>query len=362
MAEWTRVVNTTIHKFLRQVEANVLRNRKLLALLQSKGRVTMGHSGDAIDWKVRYKRAPMTAYADMDTITFARQNRWLSALLDWRGYAMPDLVTKKEKLMNKGPEAIVKVFSEMASLLVEDLEDQFGDELYIDGNGAGNTKRLHGLESFLGDTGVEALGAPVYPPSDTYADLLTNLGNYGGAWSTDGTNVDWPSGKGDAHYDFWSPLIVKVTSTKWTETTKTWPFVCTEVLRYGIIKGRRNKSKKGMMDLILLDGEWFRLFEERIAQSERLVVTRNEPLGLWNLGFKDAISFEGCETTYEYGMPANTGYGIPTDQLELCSLQENLFVPGGPDYDPTNQGYRFWVDFFGNLKCASPRGFVKWKN
>ncbi len=361
MAEWTRVVNTTIHDYLREVEANVLRNRKLLALLQSKGRVTMNHSGDLMDWKVRYKRAPVSAYADMDTLTFSRRNRHLTAQLEWRGYAVPDMVTKKEKLMNKSTEAIVKIFSDMFSLLTEDIEDHFGDALYIDGNAAGKTKDLHGLESFLGDTGSEASAGFVYPPSDTYAGLVTTLGNYGGSWSTSSGNVNWPSGTGDAHYDFWAPLVVKVTSSSWSASTKTWPNTCTEALRYGIIKGRRNKSKKGMMDLILLESEWFRQLEEKIATSERLVVNRNEPTGLWNLGFKDTINFEGCDVSYEYGVASETGYGICTELLELCSLQDSLFVPEGPDFDIASQGYRFSVDFFGNLKAASPRGFVKWK-
>ena len=32
--EWSRVVNTTIAKYIRDVEVNILRNRKLLAMLE----------------------------------------------------------------------------------------------------------------------------------------------------------------------------------------------------------------------------------------------------------------------------------------------------------------------------------------
>jgi len=359
--EWTRVVNTTIHDYLREVEVGVLRNRKLLALMQSKGRVTFDHSGDKLDWKVRYKRVPIQGYADMDTLTFSRANRWLTAQLVVRGYAATDMINKRERLMNKSTQAIVKVFSEITANLMEDIEDQFGDELYGDGEAAGRTKNIHGLESFLGDTGAEATAGFIYPPSDTYAGLITNLGNYGGNWSTSGGNVNWPSGTGDTHYDFWSPVIVKVTSQSWAASTKTWPNTCREALRYGLIKGRRNKSKRGTIDLVLMDGEWYRQLEEKIEATERLVVSRGEAGGLLSLGFKDTLNFEGVDHTWEYGIPSETAYGIPTESLELCSWQKTLFEPYGPDYDVSTQSYRYSIDFFGNLKCASPRGFVKWK-
>jgi hypothetical protein len=126
---------------------NILRNRKLLAMMQERGRITINHSGDLMDWKVRYKRAPMQGYADSDTLTFSRRDRWKTAQLDWRGYAATDSMTKLERLKNKDTEAIVKVYSEIATNLMDDMDDQFGDELYIDGNAAGNTKRIHGIES-----------------------------------------------------------------------------------------------------------------------------------------------------------------------------------------------------------------------
>lgn len=361
MAEWSRIVNTTIHKYIREQEINVLRNRKMLALLKQKGRITMNHSGDLLDWKVRYKRVPMVGYADMDTLTFTRKDRWKTAQLEWRGYAATDAMTKRERLINKNTEAIIKVYSEIATNLMEDMEDQFGDELYIDGSATGNSKRIHGLESWLGDTNSEASAGFVYPPSDTYAGLVTTLGNYGGNWSTVSSNVNWPSGTGDAHYDFWSPLVVKYDSSSWNASGTSWYETCREALRYGIIKGRRNKSKRGMLDLVMLENELYRQFEEKVESSEQLNVQRGGGQGLLTLGFTDVINFEGCEVTYEYGVTSNIGYGICTDALELCSLQGQLFVPEGPDFDPASQSYRFSIDFFGNLKCSSPRNFVKWR-
>ncbi len=365
-AEWSRVVNTTIHEYVRDVEVNILRNRKLLAMLMNRGRITFNHAGDLMDWKVRYKRAPMQGYADSDTLTFSRRDRWKTAQLGWRGYASTDSMTKMERLKNKNVEAIIKVYSEIASNLMDDIEDQFCDELYIDGEASGNEKRIHGIESFMSTSGAAA-GGFIGSPNDTYAGLVCTLGNYGGNWSTDaGSNIAWPSGVGDSNYDFWAPLIVDYTDTAWTAATKTWVNTAVEALRYGIMKGQKNKSKKGQLDLILLDNELYRGFIALMAAEERLVVDRGTRKGgLIALGFEDTVNLDGVDISYEYGIPYDSagypqGYGWSLDNMELCSLQAQMFVPEGPDFDIATQSYRFSIDFFGNAK-HNPRNFTKWK-
>jgi hypothetical protein len=364
--DWSRIVNTTIHEYVRDEEINIVRNRKLLAMMQDRGRITMGHSGDIIDWKVRYKRAPMQGYADSDTLTFSRRDRWKTAQLDWRGYAATDSMTKLERLKNKDTQAIIKVYSQIAESLMSDMDDQFGDEFYIDGNASGNTKRIHGFESMFASTTASSSGlAPIGTNGATYAGLVTTLGNYGGLWT--GT---WPTGSGDAHYDFWTPLVVDYTSAittangGWSASSKTWSNTCKEAMRFGIIKGRKNKSKKGQLDLILLNDELFRQFGNMLDASERLTVEKGSNPGknsLYSLGFGDAVNFEGVEVSYEYGIPSNLGYGFSMDNCELMSLQPQLFVPVGPDYDISTQSYRFSIDFFGNLRCNC-RYFLKLQN
>lgn len=355
MAEWARVVNTTIHQFLKGAEVEVLRNRKLLAILRDRGRITYGKSGDEQQWQVRFKQAPMVGFDDSDTLTFSRINRYKKATQGWRGYAATDSMNKREKEINKGMEALVKVYSETASNLLEDIEEQFGDELYIDGNASGNSKRLHGIESFMGVSGTVS-GSPVGNPSDTYAGLSTALGNYGGSWSG-----NWPTGTGDAHYDFWSPTIVDYTNSFWGLTSNVWANTCLEALRYGIIKGKKNKSKSGQMDLILANDELYRPFLSRAQLEEQIIVSTNSgSSGLVKLGFGDTMNFDGVDITYEYGVPTGVAYGWCMNQVELQSLQGELFVPEGPDFDIASQSWRFSIDFLGNLKFKAIRNFVKW--
>lgn len=360
--EWSRIVNTTIHEYIREVEANILRNRKLLALMKERGRITFDHAGDLMDWKVQYKRAPMQGYADSDTLTFSRRDRWKTAQLQWRGYAATDSMTKLEKLKNKNVEAIIKIYDSITKNLLDDLEDQFGDEFYIDGNAAGNSKRIHGIESFMGQTGTAQPNGFVGVTNSSYGGLTCGLGDYGGNWSLNGSSqTTWPVGTGDAHYDYWSPLIVDYTNTSWAAATKTWPNTCREALRFGIVHSKKNKSMKGLLDLVLLDSELYRQFQEKVDVNERLTVTGgNKKNSLYSLGYGDVINYEGAEVTYEYGVLPNTGYGWNLDYAELCSLQSQMFIPEGPDFDIASQSWRFSIDFFGNLKFGSVRYFTKW--
>ena len=354
---WTRLVNTTIADYMRGEEVNILRNRKILALLKEKGRITFNHAGLEMDWKVRYKRAPMTGYADGDTLSFARKERHKTAKLSWRGYSATDSMTKMEQLQNKSTEAIINISAEMATMLKEDIEEQFHDEFYVNGNAAGNSRRMHGFESWCSASGPAAAGF-VGLPNATYAGLSCALGNYGGAWSTSSGNSTWPIGTGDPHYDFWSPLLINYTNASWLGATATWAANCNKAVRFAITHQGRNRSKNKSMDVIMLDPELYRQFQEAQDSRQQIHVMRNEKVGLVSLGFTDVINYDGIDVTREYGVPVGTGYGIPVMDLELCSLQSQLFVPEGPDMDISTKSYRISIDFFGNLK-ANPRNFVK---
>jgi len=361
MASWSRIVNTTIRDYLKGEQVNVMRDRKIPALLKQKGRVSFGHSGDGFDWKIRYKRNPLQGYADTDTLTFSRRDLWKTAFLEWRGYSITNSETKIESLQNRGTEAIVKIYENLTKILMEDAEDQFGDEFYIDGNAAGNEKRLHGIESFLGNSGVST-AVPIATSVDTYATLLTTLGNYGGTWTG-----NWPVGTGDAEYDFFTPLLVDYTSAittsstniGWSASTKTWANTCVEALRFGILHSQKNKSQKGMLDFIILNDELYRQFLQQLDAKERIVISRGKASGgLQTLGFTDVTNFDGVDITKEYGVPTTRGYGWNFDHMELKSMQEALWVNDGPDYDIASKSTRFSIDMFGQMSFE-PRYFVK---
>lgn len=358
--QWSRIVNTTIRNYLKETEDNILRNRKLSALMKKKGRIEFDVSGTQLDWKVKYRREALTPYADGDTLTFSRQDQYKTATLGWRGYSVTNSMTKGEQLQNRGAQAIVKIATEIATDLIDDMEDAFGEEWYIDGNAAGNTKRIHGIESYFGNSGVYSPGSAntgVGAPSDTYAGLSTALGAYGGSWSG-----NWPNGQGDAQFDFFSPTIVDYGNPIFDPTTHTWANNCVEAVSLGLIRSMKSKSKKGMLDLVLMEGEMFRLYKTALRTKERIMVDRDKSTsGLVEMGFQDIINQDGVDLTWEYGITSGLGYGFNFDEMTLASQQKQLFVADGPDWDPSTKSFRYAVDFFGNLR-ANPRFQLKFMN
>ena len=359
-AEWQGILNVTLENFLRDVEEDVFRDFKLVAMLQKKGNLKYGMSGNDMRWRIRYRQPPLIGIADADTLTFSRQDRHKQAFIDWRGYAMTDAVTFKEREMNKGKEAIVNRFEELATMMMEDVTERFGYEPYINGYATGNSKRFHGIESFLGVSGTTAVvGSVAMAPSTTYAGLSTVLGNYGGSWSG-----AWPRGTGTAEYDFFSPLILDYTSSLatasggWSSATATWAARCLEVLRFGITFSQKNKSKRGMLDFIDLDREMYRLALEALSSKERIMVERSGDEGLVSMGFKDVFNYDGVEVTTEYGIPSGVGYGFNANHVDMNLLTKQMWEARGPDEDIASMAYRFLVYNFGNFRWR-PRYFVK---
>jgi len=367
-----RAINTTIAKYFKTVEEAVLRKRVVLAMLMSKGNIHMGASGLKMNWKIRFRRTSSQPLLGGQTLTFVPRDQWRTAELGWRGFASTNSIEEFELEMNKGKEAIVNVWSNAAKLLASDIEQNFADQLYTDGEASGRESDLHGFESIFGTNGVSTK-RPIGINDDSYAGVATDLASEGGSWSTTGTNTsytDWPDGRGDYHYDFFTPLVVNYSSTistsagagniGWSASTKTWLNTCIEALRFGILGCSKNDGPDAKMDLIILEQAMMRDLKNKLQAEEQITVTKNTgPGSPYALGFTDTINVDGVDCMWEYGVPANVGYGLPLGLIELHSLKPKLFNPGGPDFRPEDQSWRIWTKFMGNLKFGNEKGGVR---
>lgn len=364
--EWARIVNTTIRDYLRGEENAVMRNRKLFAMMRKRGRIKYNCSGDGIDWKVRFRRAPIVTNNGEQELTFGRENRHKTAYLDFEGYAITDSMTKRERLKNRSTQAIVKLYSRMIPLLMEDMRDQFAEEIYIDSSASGNSGRMSGIETMMGGTQTIELATgsarpanaadPTVYPDTTYATLATELGSYTGGWTSGDIDSTWPFGRGDASYDFWSPVICNYTSTAFSGST--WAANAVEAIRFAVeAVNSRNMLSDGQIDMVLLDRGLFRQFKDALDSKERINVTSN--VGLRSLGFKDVIEQDGVEISAEYGLPAGVGYAFNLSALQFCSMQDKIFDADGPEYDVGSRSYRVAVDVLGQFRFKTPRSFAK---
>jgi hypothetical protein len=361
--DFARSIATTIVNHLREEEIASLRKYMVFAAIESRGNIRMNMAGRGFDWEVSYRLHQPSGNNGETPRSFARQNLWKKAELEYRGYQATDMILRKELLENRGTSALVNVAGKMSSRLLTSIEQYLSQEVYIDGNAAGNELRYHGLESFLGVDGTlnVATGAqrtanaadPFGAPKDTYASLSTELGYYGGSQLAG----VWPGGKADSEYDFYSPLVVNYTSTYFGNST--WAANCVKALREGLHFAKRNDTKEDAVDLVVMDRKLFIDFLNAQDAKERVIISSENSLKSY--GF-NTVQLDGVELGTEYAVPAGCAYGLAIGNIELLNMEGQMFNSEGPFYDETTQSYRYCVSTLGNMKFKSPRNFIKWVN
>ena len=117
-------------------------------------------------------------------------------------------------------------------------------------------------------------------------------------------------------------------------------------------------GKEGRPDLLLLNSRMHNQFKDRQRAKQRVEVPYK---AAQDLGFDDVMNFDGVGITMDFDVPANTGYLMNFDKMELLCLYDQLFYPRGPEYDIKTDSYLLHIGFFGNCRMR-PRHFAKLKN
>ena len=353
MAEFAAVLKEAAPAYLKGRADNTIRNRLLLTLLAKNGRIKYNASSHKLYWDVKAGQRVIEAYGDDGVINFQRSDLHEQLNIDWRGYKMSDRMTEKQRLMLGDLTAIIDRYSGVAEDMMDDLQDGFCGELFVDGYAAANTNRLHGLESFFG-TGTTVAADRIAQPSDTYGGHSSVLGTRGGTWSTNLTTypnaniaTDWPDGNGTADYDWNTPKIINYSSTNWGTGSTTWADNCERVLGQTTIWTTLTGGKKGRPTLYLLAGDLFYDYQNKMRAKYRISVPHSEAN---DLGFSDTLNQDGVMIQADFDVPAGSGYGLNINQMVLESLDSVLFSSRGPEYDINTDGYLWLIGFFGNAR------------
>lgn len=369
-----RRLATTTAKYMKEVEDASMRNYPFLAQLQATGNVSYNNGGAGFTWPVKYRIHRVEGNTGQTSRTPQPTNLFKTAGLDYRGYQATDQIYKREMLSNTGEEAIVKLIDNFIERLKTSMEQVLATQHLVDGNATGNEKYWHGFESFLGTNGTINIstGAQrsanaadrVAYPSDTYAGLSTILANYGGE---NESSLVWPKGRADANYDFWSPIIVNAKSTDFSASTHTWAGQADQCLRWALTQTKRNSTKDGSINTVLVSRDWFVDFKNLVAAKEQ-IYNKGRPDSLKGLGFEDVIIFDGTEIAADFACQTDVAYGYNIQNIELRCMEKSLIVVdsdkegGGLFYDPLTQSWMAIVETLSNLKFKSPRNFFKIAN
>lgn len=361
--EHVAVVKATAPKYFKEASDLTFRRRLWLAMIEKYGQVEYNASSYSTVWDVEYSQPTVRQYGDAGDQEFVQHDALLQLHVDVRGYTVTDRLTKKQELMNKGQEQIYNLYKKKSENLLKALTDKFCGELYVDGNASGNENRLLGIQSFLGDDGATVAADIVARCSDTYAGQSTTQQAQGGNWSTNRATspnatiaTDWPFGSGDTEYDCLSPLLVNYSSTSWSSGQTAWSDNCEEVLRFARIVMAAKNGDERVPFLHMLDSSLYNDFLNFYSARNRIIVPHKESE---DLGFGNVMQFEGAAVHFEFDVPADTGFGITPNQMELFSLQPQLFVPDGPEWSITKKGWLYEAGFFGNMRFQ-PKYFAKY--
>ena len=347
-----RVDVSTLSNYLKIAVQPIFEKDIILAGLKAHGRLSFGESGKTMSWPVKFRRRDVTeAEGYAQAIGYPQTNVHQMAKLPWRRIRLGESITRFEKLANKNEAAIFDSTGKVLDDSVEDFMAAFKLKFFKDG-GATGSRSLHGLESMFSHGGVISGDAKVGDPNDTYAELHTDLGYYGGDWTADSSEA-WPTGKGDSEYKFFSPLIVDSTNTNWTASTKTLPNTWQECFAFAI--AYQQVIQESAFDLILMSPLRLLAAKQSLESTQRFELTQNSKLT--EIGFR-TMNYEGVELMDQYGVTDGVCYMLTWQKMALRCMQKQL-VDISQDTDIRDSTELIDLDFFGNYQFDSPAFFAK---
>jgi len=338
IAEYTRVLETTLPSFSKKVQNECFTKKVMLAILKKHGRIRYNESGNGKIWVVKYKTRDLNNYTDGQEITASRKNLYKQATMAWKMREMNDVITRKEMLMNRGKNALVKLFRNKFDSLKEDMASRINDTVFEDGHTTATS--MNGMRSWYGytaaSTNKRAAG------NDTYAGLSTVQGNYGG------------SSYADSQYGFWSPVLINDTGT-WSGTD-TWVASADEISTYAIASANANSGEGGGIRYIVTTLVRWHGMKHLIEGSGRYL-PKGDKLAA---GF-DSFSYDGVDVVWSESAPTSYTWGINPKKMALHVLSPGL-IDTHVDYDIDIHGWKISSLLVGNYIFDSPRHFFATKD
>ncbi len=350
--EWIGIVMEKAPVYAKGALDLTIRKRLELAMIQKRGNIMLNHDGSYEEYyDVDYAEPPVTGFGEGARAVFERRNYLQPAKKNSRGHIATDEMHIHEKaLLAHKSSNIVNRYNRIVPKLIDSIKKQIGFEMYVDGGAAGNENKFEGFETFCGHTQCSTADK-VAQPNDTYNNLSTALGQ-AGTWSTDLTtspnatqDVDWPVGKGDPEYDYWSPKLINYNSTAWGAGFQTWSANCERVLRaaaswLSITVGVDRADLVSLISSELLDE-----FKNVVAAKGRTLLEHPEAR---DLGFPDIVNYDGIALQASFGIPAGSAYVFDVGKTQLEFVENQMVMTDGPTWDPNSQSFKFTARSFGN--------------
>jgi len=306
-----RTFNSWVRKFI----PLYMRKRWVLNEMKARGRITRMTGGKQIEWRPTFKHRKMNpSPVNPTAIGFARQVSERKALLPWRHGDIGESYNLFDELVEQGEAAFFRNAINSTKRLVEDAMETLCDWFYLDGNTAG-ANWWHGLESIFSTSGLVS-GSPVGACNGTYAQLSQVLQYYGGSWTG-----NWPDGTGDPQYCAWTSIVTDWANESFGTGTNLWKDNWQQAINYTLTFQEILAREKP--DVLLMAPDLHRQVKDSLAQYFNIELTN----GASSVDVLKDAKPSGVQIQSEYGIPAQTCYGLCFDGLEIQYLNK----AGSPD-------------------------------
>lgn len=356
---YTRIA-TTIRKYVRDATDETTRNRLLLKEIRSRGNIEYNCSGEELQWQIevernQVQRGKRAGQAKID-VNIGLQ-RFKKAVIDYIDFVVAEGMSKRERLSNRGKEALIDYWAGKGKRATKDITEFFSHEFYADSTTGPDI--CDGLQTFMKATQTIDSTQPTTVArtansadefayiSSTYAGLSTALGTFGGSW-----NGRWPDGSGQPQFDAWTPVGVNYTSTAFGGDT--WSANSVEAMRRCKLAIERNGESP---DVVIMTSKMYGELLNRVDAKERVLVETSQRAKSFGIKDQEFIRQDGMKIMWEFGVPENVFYMLNLDRCKILSQQGDLFHSDGPEWSNLDSTFAWSLDFIGQIKWESLRYF-----
>ena len=281
------------------------RNFILFNLMSQWGTMVYNASGTAKQWQVLVYEHLVKTFSDTTNKVFHDHDAFETLTVGVRGYETNDVLRELQWKENQGEAQLINLYESKRKHMAVSLSRRMQEAVYRDGDSAAYKDGYQGFETALGalnaSNGGSNAGATdrLVLPKDSYGGHSTELGNFGGSWSTDlgsadrlnktqGADNDWPFGQGDSEYDALSPTLWNYDSSDWGSDN--WSDNCETVVRHAI-EALRSKNGTGPVTVppcFLISSDMYAQLKNYYSSRFRTI----QPFSGGDQGFPIADSIE----------------------------------------------------------------------
>lgn len=309
-AVFTELVSTTFRKHRKDITDNVSKNNALLRRIYDKKQVRKEDGGLSIVTPLDYaENATYQRYSGYDVLNIGASDVISAAEYQWRQIAINVTASGLELRTNAGDSRIINLVKSRVKNAIRTFKNNFSADMYSDGTLA---NQVNGLQAIVANAGTGTIGGI---DSSTWT-----------FWRNKVQSAAAPLQGGAA-----------ITPDPTTMESLMLP------LWLALTRG------DDQPDLIVMDNNYFTFFEQSQLSLKRYTDETKANAGFVSLKYKNAdVIFDGGS-----GIPANSGYFLNTDYLELV-VHKDADMAVMDELRPTNQDAAVVpVLWMGNLTCSN---------